>query len=181
MKFFIVGCAKTGTWLLTRLFFAFPEIKKILTGGEVHIGHLAESDYNLCKRSYNSIFSNTFEISKINRDKKVMENNEDINIIYITRNKKDVLQSSGGYVTEKRYDDCEKQRKKYNDLINFEIKFENIISQPDVEQKRLADKFGLKIDHKWSKYPDFVPQYVFEYSFLKKRKNYRPRRLGEKI
>jgi len=98
-----------------------------------------------------------------------------IGLIYIERSKEAVLESSNGYVSEERYDLCHSESVKYDHLILYKVKFEDIIAFPNMTQRHLSASLGLRIKHKWSTYPDFVPDEAFNHDAGPK---YRSRRLG---
>lgn len=178
MKFFIVGCAKTGTTLVNRLFYAFDSVKVFLDQ-EHHLVNLVKmsDDQNthiVCKRKMNHIFSNVLDRSQINRNLKLIRDN-DIKIIYIRRNRTDTLSSNNKYVPPKRYDACEKQAKEYSDDIDFIIQYEDLLEDCDGIQTKIAQKFGLHIKHLWSEYPKFIPEKAIKQLRLKgARYSYRP-------
>lgn len=164
MKFFIVGCAKTGTWLITRLFYAFDGFEKIFLDDEHSLQFLLQAEclqkdaHMICKRTCSSIFSNVFT-EKFNEDLKLIKEH-DIKIIYIRRNKIDTMKSNNGYVSAERYDACEHQARIYSDYIDYVIDYDKLIIDPDRTQLEIASKFRLDIKYKWSDYPNFIRKSV---------------------
>jgi hypothetical protein len=148
---FITGCAKTGTTLVRRLFNAFN--LKVYNLDEIGLSYFLNSGYDVGKRSFDSIFSNKLPQSQIDSQLKLIKN---VNIINVTRNKKDVLKSDNGLVKESRYDACMDQAKNYSSYIDYAIKYENLIQSPDTIQNEISNKFNLEVLHKWSEYPSFV-------------------------
>ena len=108
MKIYIVGCAKSGTWLLLWLFYGFENIHIIDYMEERPISHLQErrlenEKIGVWKRSWNMIFSHKRDTlsPSLERQLEIIQE-EDIKIVYIKRNKEDVLKSDGGWVDEER-------------------------------------------------------------------------------
>jgi len=171
-KIFITGCAKTGTTLVRRLFNSFDLI--VYNRNEISLSQFIHSKHNVGKRSINEIFSNTLNENQIKQSLKLIKNNNII-IVNVTRDKENVLKSSNGYVSEKRYDDSMAQSKKYSSYINYTIEYEKLLFDPDLMQKDISNQLNLKILHKWSEYPNFIN--VNEENF--KSKNYTLRPIGK--
>ena len=150
-KIFITGCAKTGTTLVRRLFNAFD--LKVYNKEEISIDNFIKSDYEVGKRTINSLFTHSINNSLLQQQLSLFK---DITIIDVLRNKEDVLKSDNGYVSEERYNTCLSQREQYGHLINYTIIYEKLLSNPDIIQKEISELLGLKIKHKWSDYPNFV-------------------------
>lgn len=150
-KIYITGCAKSGTTLVRRLFNAFE--LEVYNFSEIPLKKFLDSDFNVGKRTFNTIFSNSISSSQIQNQLELIKN---INIINVVRNKEDVLKSDGGWVKESRYNNCLNQAKKYSSYIDYTIEYENLILHPNKIQKEIADKLNLKILYKWDEYPSFV-------------------------
>jgi len=153
-KFFIVGCAKTGTTLVRRLFNSFENIN-ICNVKEISLDNFIKSEYNVGKRTSNSIFSNVMSDENINNEILKIKNNN-ITIVYVERNKKDTLLSSNGYVPKERYEACVEQANKYSNIISCIINYDLLVEDPDREQERVSKILNLNIKYKWSEYPDFI-------------------------
>ncbi|GAH58393.1 unnamed protein product, partial [marine sediment metagenome] len=78
---------------------------------------------------------------------------------------------------KERYDLCVAESVKYDHLILYRVKFEDIIAHPSLTQRHMGASLGLRIKHGWSKYPDFVPDEAFHPDAGPK---YNKRRLGER-
>ena len=182
MKIYIVGCAKSGTWLLLWLFYGFENIHIIDYMEERPISHLQErrlenEKIGVWKRSWNMIFSHKRDTlsPSLERQLEIIQE-EDIKIVYIKRNKEDVLKSDGGWVDEERYDDCEKQASEFAEHINCVVDYDVLLRNPNETQLHVKDCLGLQILHKWSDFPDFVPDDVFK--IHEGKPNYSKRRIG---
>jgi len=149
MKFYITGCAKTGTTLLRRLFTAFD--LKVYNYDEITLDDFLASDFQVGKRTAGTLFSNI-----IPNEEEQVEKMKGIYIINCTRNKEDTLKSDNNWVSPERYDKCLEQAEKYKDLISFHVKYEDLIKNPNKIQDELAQKFNLTIKHKFTDYPDFI-------------------------
>lgn len=184
MKIFIVGCAKSGTWLLLRLFHAFGDVQMLGHGGERNVKFVDamivdEGKVGIWKRTWNVIFSNHRKKLRppLERQLEIIRR-ADIRLVYIRRDRAAVLKSDKGWVAEARYDDCELQAKEWAGDIDFVVNFEDLISDPDTVQRALAEALGLTIVHAWSDYPDFVPDAAF--ALHDGKTNYSKRRIGAK-
>lgn len=149
-KIFITGCAKTGTTLVRRLFNAFD--LKVYNKEEIPLDNFIKSDYEVGKRTFNTIFSNILLPEQINHQLDIIKNNN-IKIINITRDKKNTLKSTNGYVTENRYNACIQQMTQYSEYITCNIRYKELINNPNAVQNYVAEVLDLKVIHKWSDYP----------------------------
>jgi len=72
-KFYITGCAKTGTTLLRRLFNAFD--LNVYNKTEIHLSQfISESKYDVGKRTEGSIFSDVINQTMIDKNQiKIIE------------------------------------------------------------------------------------------------------------
>ena len=165
-KIFITGCAKTRTTLVQQLMFAFADTVVIpgesLMAAFQFIGEERVKCNIVIKRWATDWLANHPCHSGY------VEGN--IKTIFVTRNREDTLKSDNGYVKPFRYDGVHKMAELYRDYISFWLDSDLLIKNPDKMQKALAKKLGLKIVHKWSDYPDFVPEYMFTYHDFRKRK-----------
>lgn len=166
-KIFITGCAKSGTTLLRRLFYAFDDVR--ILPDETHIRQFVkrESDtaFLVGKRHRYSLFSEHLTDGALNEQKELIQQHN-VKVVNIIRDGRDVIHSGEGYVSPRRWIEAMRQR---DDLIAVEVRYEDIVSRPDKVQKKVADKLGLSIAHKWSEYPDFVPDAEFVNSIYAKR------------
>lgn len=148
-KIYITGCAKTGTTLVRRLFNAFD--LKVYNKDEMSIQDFLKSDYDVAKRTADTLFSNIIPDEK-DQASKMME----LVIINCTRNKEDTLKSDNNWVTPERYEACERQQETYRAIIDYNIEYERLMKEPDQIQKEIAKLLKLTIKHKWSDYPNFI-------------------------
>ncbi|MHC4686720.1 MAG: glycosyltransferase [Planctomycetota bacterium] len=162
---FITGCAKSGTTLLQRLFYAFDA--KVLSS-EMTIGQLCqtqlapESTVLVAKRHRYSVFSEHLSEAKIAHQSMLIKQNS-VKIINIIRDGRDLIFSDNENVSPRRWVAAMRQRNHplLDGLIDVEIKYEDVVSDPDAVQERVAKALGLTIIHRWSEYPGFVPEAEF--------------------
>lgn len=147
-KIYITGCAKTGTTLVRRLFNAFD--LKVYNKDEMDIGSFLKSDYDVAKRTANTLFSG--ECNEKEQASKMMG----LVIINCTRNKEATLKSDNNWVTPERYELCERQAEQYRGLVEYTVEYERLMKEPNKIQKEIAKLLKLKIKHKWSDYPNFI-------------------------
>ncbi len=185
-KIYITGCAKSGTTLLLKLFYAF-DITVYDDPGEINLYEYAAiitpKNGIVAKRSSHSIFSYAF---KRTRDKAPEQANiirrNDIMILNIVRDGRDVILSDNRYVKPERWLASIKQRRKYKDIIKFEIRYEDIINDPQKVQINLELAFGLKRKNDFKNFPKFVPKnkMIFSKENPERYKDYNARPLTAK-
>ena len=151
-KIYITGCAKTGTTLVRRLFNGFD--LKVYNKGEIGLETLLSIDFDVGKRNYSSVLSRRIPPDALRSQIKMIKDN-DVKVVHVTRNKEDVLKSTGGYVKESRYDAVKLQERKFRKHITIKIAYEDLVLDPDKVQVELSEKLGIKIIHKWSDFPDW--------------------------
>ena len=157
-RIYIMGCAKTGTTLLLRLFHAFKDVRVIER--EIGLGPFLKWRSSLPvivgKRAGLSLFSNTLPKGKDKVQRNILESN-DIKVIVLVRDPADVMESR--YVSAQRYLDSMAQIEgmPQADWLTA-IQYENLVENPDEIQEGIAHWLGLEIEHKWSEYPAFFPE-----------------------
>jgi hypothetical protein len=180
MKIFIVGCAKTGTTLVQRLFSYFKNVEVEAAEGSLeHLILLDDSKkHQVVKRDCDSIFS------CINPEPSVREQSEmimehKIRVVYVFRNREDTLRSSNQYVSPQRYDACMYQYHDYKYLVSCLIGYYILVAQPDQLQCEIGRLLGLGIRRRWSTYPKNLPNHLKE--LFKGEKEYKLRPIGEPV
>jgi hypothetical protein len=156
MKIFITGCAKTGTTLVRRLMNAFDGLK-VYNDSEELISFLVEKDYNVVKRHARSILSGKdpvirWENKSVPPIKDILQyiKQNNVKIIFCNRNKEDVILSflkiseQAARNGAKRYDYVKNIKDELSSIIDFEIRYESLINNPDEIQNNLAEKFNLR-------------------------------------
>ena len=162
-KIFITGCAKSGTTLLLRLFLAFDQTAIIVGPIPTMVVDkiLFQKGPIVFKRLGASIFSNNITLPELDRQAKKLKES-DVRVINIVRDGRDVVTSDKNFTKPDRWIASIKHRSLYPDLIDLEVKYEDLVSDPDKVQKQIMDKFGLKKNFNFSDYPDFIPDDVYD-------------------
>lgn len=177
-KFYITGCAKTGTTLLRRLFNGFD--LKVYNKEEIHLyNFINQNDYVVGKRTAGSIFSDILNQNAIDKFLHTIRKN-DVKIINITRNREDTLKSTNRYVKPKRYDESIRQSELYSDYISYNITYEELVKNPDKIQNELSEFFDLEILHKWSDFPKWFDDSEEPIGGNWNNKEYKLRKVGFK-
>lgn len=169
-KIFITGCAKSGTTLLLRMCYAFENTEVLYKptpdGHELpfdeFINHSSNSQFVIGKRHPPAILSNKLN-DDISKQCDIIKS-QDIGIINVVRDGRDVVLSDGNYVKPERWIDTIKQRELYKDIIDIEIKYEELIQRPDQIQAELEGRYGLVSKHKFSEYPEYVEDWVYDWN-----------------
>lgn len=169
-KIFITGCAKTGTTLLLRMCFAFKDTSVVYrTGFNGHELTLSEfmnletdKRFLIGKRLPPFLLSNSktadFE------DQVSWIRKQDIGIINVIRDGRDVVLSDGNYVKPKRWIDAMKQREEYSDIIDMEVRYEDLIRHPNIIQENIANLFGMEKGNHFSEYPEYVKDWIYDWN-----------------
>ena len=169
-KIFITGCAKSGTTLLLRMCYAFKNTEVLYRRGpEGHelpfnkfVDYKSEQKFLIGKRHPPAILSNVLVPEFEDQHRKIKEN--DIFIINVVRDGRDVVLSDGNYVKPRRWLETMQQRETFSDVLSYEVKYEDLIRRPDEIQKEIEELTGIESEHKFSDYPDFVEDWVFEWN-----------------
>jgi len=145
-KAMIFGCAKSGTTLLQRLFYAFDGVRVI--DGETSVESFAAMPevsgvILVAKRTWNSAWSSAEGAGQVIPP--------DITTVVIHRDGRDVIRSSDHYVSPDRWISCMEQLR--DRLPDYSVPYEWLMRAPDAVQ----DMFRLHPRFKWSHYPGFMP------------------------
>ena len=173
VKIFITGCARSGTTLACRLFYAFHNTQVIDAEIELHDLVDAErwtnvaEDFLVGKRSIADIFSNILSPDALRHAVSLIRDN-DIKIVNCIRNGRDVVHKPeyGTQAGCDRWIACMQQQEEYIDLVDYILCYEDLIDNPIKVQMELASTLGLNAKHSWGTYPDFVPTKAFLANFL---------------
>jgi hypothetical protein len=152
-RIFITGCAHSGTTLMLRLFYAFRDVHVIDT--EVSPEYVA--DVNIEKpvvvgKSPGPCLGRALSKNRMSW------------IIYMLRDGRDLIEDwadPGAWMQNmEEYKTFKEDPNACGPI--YPLRYEWLVSHPDIIQKRLAKNLGLRADHPFSSYPDFVPKRVFE-------------------
>jgi hypothetical protein len=166
MKLYVTGCARTGTTLLGRLFYAFEDVTVI--DPEIDIGSFSNASgistpHYSGKRSVGTVFSNLLSVNAIGQQLHIIES-QDIKVINIVRDGRDVCYrpEKGTVCRPERWLESMEQQEKYKDYIAYTVFYEDLFTRADIVQGGIERLFDLTVISNWSKYPDFVPDSAFE-------------------
>jgi len=169
-KIFITGCAKTGTTLLLRMCFAFKNCETLYKEGyngheislEDFVQYKTDKNYLIGKRLPPSILSNVYQEGFLLQKESIIKN--DIGIINVVRDGRDVVVSDGGYVKPQRWISSMQQRKQFRELIDLEFSYQDIVTKPDQVQKKIMDTYGIGKVNDFSSYPEYVEDWVYDWN-----------------
>ncbi len=162
-KIFITGCAKSGTTLLLRLFLAFDQTAIIVGPIPTMVVDkiIFQKGPIVFKRLGASIFSDNITLPELDRQASKLKES-DVKVINIVRDGRDVVISDKNFTKPDRWMASIKHRSLFADLIDLEVRYEDLVTDPDKVQKQIMDKFGLKKRFNFSDYPDFIPDDVYD-------------------
>ena len=171
-KIFITGCAKSGTTLLLRMCYAFKDTEVIYKEGfdghemdfDKFVKHTSEKKFTIGKRHPPALLSNVLVPEFQNQAGDIIK--EQIAVINVVRDGRDVVLSDGNYVKPQRWIESIDQRNKvmFGNLIDLEVKYEDLVTNPEKIQRQMEEKFGLESEHSFKDYPDYVEDWVFEWN-----------------
>ena len=206
-RILITGCAGCGNTLLRRLFHAFADVdvllgdKKVRKDGSVSykgdevtledlINRSSDAPFVVGKRVKHTIFStDIINEDGLKRQAEIIRRNN-VKIINTIRDGRDVILST---VTSKRlpigprrWIHCMRHRDAFRKLITLEVRYEDLVTNPNVVQDAIAERFWLTPIHSFSDYPDFLPDKEYDTRQFRanptkagdKRERYRPKRIN---
>ncbi len=115
------------------------------------------------KRWTETIFSDFVTSEKLDEDMRNIWDN-DVVVINIYRDGRDVIEGTmdiGKQVSARRWINCIRQMQDHDDLIDHNVKYEDLVSDPDTVQKHIAEIFDLQCEAVWSEYPQYIPDFEF--------------------
>lgn len=165
LRIYITGCARSGTTLMQRLFTAFDGVHVVSGEHDIQAFRQAATDADVLviKRAYNEALSNTSDtVYSGNELKMLAEKKPEIKILNMVRDGRDVI--VGGYVSPKRWVHSIEHMiaPAWFKFVDKVVRYEDLVTKMDSIQAEIADYYKLKILHKWSEYPDFVPEKFFK-------------------
>lgn len=174
MKILVSGCACSGTVLLTRLMFAFEEVRREVgttsNNGYVmqmltdKIARLPDKKSWCLKGSRKQVLSGDLKEEELDRQYELLKDAK-VKVPFIVRYPPDVMSSAKTngifYHLKGLWLTLARQWEKYKDIISTTVRFEDILLRPDETQKRIAEDMGLTIAHPFSRYPRFLkPEWI---------------------
>mgnify|MGYP003625751509 FL=1 len=171
-KIFITGCAKSGTTLLLRMCYAFKDTEVVYKEGfdghemdfDKFVKHESDKQFTIGKRHPPALLSNVLIPDFQYQAADILKN--DIRVINVIRDGRDVVLSDGNYVKPQRWIESIDQRNKilFGNLVDLEIKYEDLVRDPEKIQRQMEEKFGLVSEHSFRDYPDYVEDWVFDWN-----------------
>lgn len=155
--FLILGSAKSGTTLLRRLFYAFPEIENIhqyISLEQVKAGPFVAK----LKKRY--VMSRIGRLDRVSRAEIDMLKNKQIKKVCIVRDGREVIAS--GFTSVPAWVYSIQEYQKYKDYVDVLVYYDDLVAWPDKVQQELVDIFGLSKRFSFSEYPCFVPVNIVE-------------------
>lgn len=180
-RIFITGCARSGTTLMNRLFYAFQDTTVI--NHEIAIDDFCQvrpkSNVLVGKRVPLTILSVPLGQDEVERQIDLIRAH-DLLIVNMIRDGRDVvhLNPKGPRVNVNRWIGCMLQAQLYRQLLNIQVRYEDLVFEPDIVQSRLCEVLGLVPVYKFSKYPDFVPDAAFDELEYREFANYNKRKIS---
>ena len=163
MKIFITGYANSGTTLFRRLFYAFEDLQVI--DGQTSLSVFCNRQrymkrHIVAKRDGKDIFSGRLPQKDVAGQLALIKRHN-INIVNIIRDGRDAILSVRPLnLSMKNWNTAINQYFKYKNIISVNVRYEDLVRNHDAVQMRLAKVLGLKMKHKFSHFPSFVPNRV---------------------
>ncbi len=164
-RIFITGCARSGTTLMNRLFYAFRDISVI--DHEISIDEFCNYDCDtkilVGKRTPSTILSVPLSRDELDRHLAIIKKN-DLLIVNVIRDGRDVVHRNptGPQANVNRWIGCMLQAQLFMGIIRVQVRYEDLVVTPDSVQEKLAAALYLTPDSKFSEYPFFVPDSAFD-------------------
>lgn len=181
---YIGGTGGCGVTLMGRLFHSFEETEVSKTADEKpRIDELASRIQTLVlnghtipvvRRTYGSLFCNKMEEAEVLRQLKVVDNNH-IGIMVMLRDQEAATKSRKGHVSISDWAAAYSDAFLHWGHVQYLCNYYKLCSEPDLIQKEISEAFGLEIKHKFSDYPDFLPEFYFKKKYVP---GHAPRRIG---
>jgi len=164
-KIFITGCAKSGTTMLLDMFHAFESTYVI--SDEVTLSdfcaltpeRVGSFDFVIGKRSVGTLFSSSTLTERDIAQHGYLIEKHDIRIVNIVRDGRNVVRSyvnSWGYYNPFEWMECILQTQYRPDLIELQVKYEDLLSDPNGVQSQLEAVFAFNRIADFADYPKFV-------------------------
>ncbi|MBN1153276.1 MAG: hypothetical protein JXA58_08690 [Dehalococcoidia bacterium] len=182
VRVFITGCARSGTTLLNRLFYAFDELFVIDTEMSLDrfVTTVPAARGMVAKRTPQTILSVPLPAAELRRQATIIKANG-IRIVNVIRDGRDVvhLHPAGPRVNVNRWIGCMLQAQRFQEYVTLEVRYEDLVVAPNDVQKTIAQVLGLRMRYSFSAYPDFVRQEVFEVDDYRPFAQYRRRPIDQ--
>ena len=165
-RVFITGCARSGTTLINRLFYAFDGVSVV--DPEICIDEFCELRADECKvivakRTPLTILSVPLPEEELLRQVKLVRLHS-LSLVNVIRDGRDVVHRnpSGPLADLNRWIGCMIHAQRFRSLLEAQVRYEELVTSPDAVQTALAEALGLSPRAAFSEYPGFVPAHVFD-------------------
>lgn len=164
-RIFITGCARSGTTLLNRLFYAFRDVD--IVDHEISIddfcGTASHKRFLVGKRTPCTILSVPLPEEELQRQLALVSSHR-IRIVNMIRDGRDVVHQNptGPQCNVNRWIGCVLQAQRFCGSVSLEVRYEDLVGEPDTVQSQLAASLGLCPAARFQDYPAFVPGQAFE-------------------
>jgi len=164
-KVFITGCAKSGTTLLKDMFRSFGST--FVIEAETSVGSICKLktksvgkfDFVVGKRTWDTIYScGRLRDTDIDSQYHLLQSS-DIIVINVIRDGRNVAKSllkDWGWYSPFEWMECVRQSNEHNGIINLTVKYEDLLTRPDEIQNEIMVVTGMKPEHSFSDYPNFI-------------------------
>ncbi len=160
MRIFITGYANSGTTLLRRLFYAFEDVD-IIDSQISLVDFIKRSNPDgilVGKRMGYDIFAGLCLGNNIQQSLDIITDN-DIHIVNIIRDGRDALHTTRDLrLLMERWNRAVEQYFDFPGVIDVNIRYEDLVRNPDKIQAKIINTLNLKKAHSFSAYPDFIPK-----------------------
>lgn len=162
MRIWITGCARSGTTLLRRLFYAFEGVEIINREISLEglIAYEKDADVLVGKRNKWSLLSYDLERGAEDRALDLVAE-YNVQIVNILRDGRDVIETQTD-ATPERWVASMDAYCRLRDYVALTVFYEQLVTQPDAVQALIADRFVLNPTARFSEYPSFVPEAGFQ-------------------
>lgn len=165
IRIFITGCARSGTTLLNRLFHSFENTEVISpeTSLDDFCTLASDKSFLVAKRIPLTILSVPLPEVEFQRQLTLVHQHN-IHIVNTIRDGRDVVHQNptGPCVNVNRWIGCILQARQLHRDITAEVRYEDLTQNPDTVQQQLAKTLKLRRIARFSSYPSFVPDTVFD-------------------
>lgn len=181
-RVFITGCARSGTTLLNRLFYAFSGVSVV--DREITLDEYCscnpDGNVLIAKRTPRTILSVPLPENELRRQADLLSS-AGIHVINLVRDGRDVVHQhrTGPRVNVNRWIGCMLQAQQFRSSIALEVRYEDLVAVPDRVQSRISQVTGLRASTPFSRYPEFVNSQVFDEPDFRNLEQYRRRRIDQ--
>jgi len=158
-RIWITGCARSGTTLLRRLFYAFDDVYIIdheVSAKGISLGKCpVETEFFVGKRTKRSVFSYDLAPKIVSKQLGLLRQN-DVFVINILRDGRDTIESKQN-ADARRWLASFKGHLSNRESVDMPVYYEHLVTDPDAIQRLITERLSIAAKFQFSQYPDFVP------------------------